>query len=136
MCALKTDCLSQICHNARPVPKGSGENYVKFIDADMNGKRSKLEYKYQLFLGSDEFAESILKRYGPFSSMKDINNTQLGFGRPSLNQIFNHGKMPKGARNQAIRTAYRNHKYPLKDIAKHLNMNPNYLCDIINRIET
>ena len=57
------------------------KNYVQFIESDMNGKRSKLEYKYQLFLGSDEFAESILKRYGPFSSMKGINNTQLGFGR-------------------------------------------------------
>jgi putative transposase len=116
--------------------KRARENYVKFIEADMNGKRSKLEYKYQLFLGSDEFAESILKRYGPFSSMKDINNTQLRFGRPALNQIFNDGKMPKDARNQAIRTAYRNHKYPLKDIAKHLNMNPNYLCDIIKTLGT
>lgn len=62
---------------------------MKFIEADMNGKRSKLEYKYQLFLGSDQFAEDILKRYGPFSSMKGINNTQLGFGRPSLDQFFN-----------------------------------------------
>ena len=112
------------------------ENYVKFIEADMNGKRSKLEYKYQLFLGSDEFAESILKRYGPFSSMTDINNTQLGFARPTLNQIFNQCKLSKESRNHAIRTAYREHKYPLKDIAEHLNMNPNYLCDIIKILET
>jgi putative transposase len=116
--------------------KRARNNYVKFIEADMNGKRSKLEYKYQLFLGSDEFAESILKRYGPFSSMKGINNTQLGFGRPSLDQLFKGERMPKDARNRVIHLAYRVHKYPLKDIATHLNMNPNYLCDILRRLET
>ena len=116
--------------------KRAQKNYVKFIESDMNGKRSKLEYKYQIFLGSDEFAESILKRYGPFSSMTDINNTQLGFARPTLNQIFNQCKLSKEIRNHAIRTAYREHKYPLKDIAEHLNMNPNYLCDIIKIQET
>jgi hypothetical protein len=68
--------------------------------------------------------------------MKGINNIQLGFGRPSLNQLFNGGKMPKEARNQAIRMAYREFKYPLKDIARYLNMNPNYLCDILRRLET
>ena len=116
--------------------KRARNNYVKFVEADMNGKRSKLEYKYQLFLGSDEFAESILKRYGPFSSMKGINNTQLGFGRPSLDQVLNGVRMPKEARNQAIRMAYREHKYALKDIAAHLKMNPNYLCEILRRLET
>ena len=85
---------------------------------------------------SDEFAESILKRYGPFSSMKGINNTQLGFGRPSLDQIFHGEKRPKEVRNQAILRAYREHKYNLKDIARHLNMNPNYLCDILKKLET
>ena len=116
--------------------KRASKNYTRFVEADMNGKRSKLEYKYQLFLGSDEFAESILKRYGPFSAMKGINNTQLGFGRPSLNQILNGGRMPKEARNQAIRMAYREHKYALKDIATHLKMNSNYLCEIIKKQET
>ena len=116
--------------------KRARNNYMNFVEADMNGKRSKLEYKYQLFLGSDEFAESILKRYGPFSSMTDINNTQLGFGRPTLNQIFYLCKLPKEIRNHGIRMAYREHKYPLKDIAAHLNMNPNYLCDIIKNQET
>ena len=116
--------------------KRARENYVKFIEADMNGKRSKLEYKYQLFLGSDEFAENILKRYGPFSTMTDVNNTQLGFGRPTLDEIFNGGKMSNEIRNQAIRRAYREHKYPLKIIAIHLNMNPNYLCNILKKMET
>jgi hypothetical protein len=111
-------------------------NYVKFVEADMNQKRSKLEYKYQIFLGSDEFAESILKRYGPFSSMKDINNTQLGLGRPTLDQLFNGGKLPKEIRNQTIRLAYRDHKYTLKTIANYLNMNPNYLCNILRKLET
>ncbi len=116
--------------------KRARENYVKFIEADMNGKRSKLEYKYQLFLGSDEFAENILKRYGPFSTMTDVNNTQLGFGRPTLDEIFYGGKMSNEIRNQAIRRAYREHKYPLKIIAIHLNMNPNYLCNILRKMET
>jgi len=116
--------------------KRARENYVNFIEADMNGKRSKLEYKYQLFLGSDEFAENILKRYGPFSTMTDVNNTQLGFGRPTLDEIFNGVKMSNEIRNQAIRRAYREHKYPLKIIAIHLNMNPNYLCNILKKMET
>jgi YesN/AraC family two-component response regulator len=116
--------------------KRARDNYVKFIEADMNGKRSKLEYKYQLFLGSDEFAESILKRYGPFSSMTDINNTQLGFARPTLEQLFNGVKMSKEIRNQTIRMAYREHKYTLKAIAEYLNMNPNYLCNILRKLET
>lgn len=115
--------------------KRAKNNYVKFVEADMNETRSKLEYKHQLFLESDEFAESIMKRYGPFSSMKGINNTQLASGRPALNQIFN-GELPKKERNLAIVTAYREYKFPLKDIAVHLGMNPNYLCDIINRSET
>jgi len=130
---LTTDWLMEIFGSDR---KRARKNYVKFVEADMNEKSSKLEYKYQIFLGSDEFAESILKRYGPFSSMTDINNTQLGFARPTLNQIFNQCKLPKEIRNHAIRTAYREHKYPLKDIAAHLNMNPNYLCDIIKNQET
>jgi len=116
--------------------KRARDNYVQFVEADMEEKRTKPEYKYQLFLGSDEFAESILKRYGPFSSMNGINNTQLGFGRPSLDQIFNEGKIPKKDRNKAIRRAYRELKYPLKEIARHLSMNPNYLCDIIKKLET
>jgi DNA-binding IscR family transcriptional regulator len=32
--------------------------------------------------------------------------------------------------------AYREFKYPLKEIARHLNMNPNYLCDILRKLET
>jgi hypothetical protein len=44
--------------------------------------------------------------------------------------------MPKEARNQAIRMAYRKFKYLLKDIARYLNMNPNYLCDILRRLKT
>jgi REP element-mobilizing transposase RayT len=112
------------------------EFYIKFIEADMNGKRSRLDYKYQIILGSEEFAVSILKRYGPFSSMKDISNTQLGLGRPSLDQIFNEGSISREMRNQAILKAYREYKFSLKDIANHLNMNPNYLCDILKRLET
>ncbi len=102
----------------------------------MNGQRSKLDYKYQLTLGSDEFAESILKRYGPFSSMKGINDTQLGFGRPSLEQIFNGEELSKDSRNKAILKSYRVYKFTLKDIAAQLDMNPNYLCEIIKRLET
>ena len=68
--------------------------------------------------------------------MKGINNTQLGFGRPSLDQVLNGERMPKEARNQAIRMAYREHKYALKDIATHLKMNPNYLCEILRKLET
>lgn len=116
--------------------KSAREIFVNFVEADMKEKRTKLEYKHQLVLGSDEYAESILKRYGPFSSLKDLNNTQLALGRPSLNQIFNDGKMSKKTRNKAIRTAYREYKFPLKDIAAHLNMNPNYLCNILRRLET
>jgi AraC-like DNA-binding protein len=68
--------------------------------------------------------------------MKGINNTQIGFGRPALDQIFNEGEIPKEVRNKAIGMAYREFKYPLKEIARHLNMNPNYLCDILKRLET
>lgn len=130
---LTTDWLLEIFGS--DVRRARG-NYVKFVEADMNEKRSKLEYKYQLFLGSDEFAESIMKRNGPFSSMKGINNIQLGFGRPSLEKLFNGVEMSKEVRNQAILKAYREHKFPLKDIAVHLKMNPNYLCDIIKSLET
>ena len=68
--------------------------------------------------------------------MKGINNTQLGFGRPALEQIFNGEKIPREARNQSILRAYREYKYTFRDIAAHLKMNPNYLCDIIKRLET
>jgi hypothetical protein len=41
---------------------------VKFIEADLKGQRTRLDYKYQILLGSDEFAEGILKplRTGSF----------------------------------------------------------------------
>ena len=130
---LTTDWLLEIFGS--DVRRARG-NYVKFVEADMKGKRSKIEYKYQLFPGSDDFAESILKRYGPFNSMKGINNTQLGVGRPSLEKLFNGVEMSKVIRNQAILKAYREHKFPLKDIVAHLKMNPNYLIGIINRLET
>ena len=44
--------------------KKARNNYVKFVEADMDGKGSKLEYKYQLFLGSDEFARLMGVRAG------------------------------------------------------------------------
>ena len=44
--------------------------------------------------------------------------------------------MPKKSRNNAILLAYREYKYTLKDIAKHLNMNPNYLCNVLKKMET
>jgi len=43
---------------------------------------------------------------------------------------------PKDERNQSILKAYREYKFPLKEIAAHLKMNPNYLCDILKRLET
>src|SRR5680860_106232 len=82
-----------------------------------------------------KYLESILKRYGPFNSMKNINNTQLGFGQPSLDEIFNEGEISKAARNLAILKAYGEHKYPLKNIANYLNMDPNYLCNILKKLE-
>lgn len=116
--------------------KKAKEQYVRFVEADMDEKRTKLEYNYQIFLGSDEFAEKILQRYGPFSSMTDINNTQMGFGRPSLEELFHGTLTSKETRNKMILTAYRKYRYPLKQIAKYHNMNPNYLCEIIRKTET
>jgi hypothetical protein len=116
--------------------KKARSNYIKFVEDDMNGNRSKLDYTYQIFLGSDKFAESIMKQYGPFSSMKGINNAQLRFGQPTLEQMFAGKELSREYRNEAILKAYREYKFPLKDIAALLGMNPNYLCDIIKRLET
>jgi len=65
---LTTDWLLEIFGSDIRRARG---NYVKFVEADMDGKRSKLEYKY-----------------------------------------------------------------PLKNIANYLNMDPNYLCSILKKLET
>ncbi|NOY87318.1 MAG: addiction module toxin RelE [Deltaproteobacteria bacterium] len=116
--------------------KKARENYVRFVEADMDGFRTKLDIRFQLFLGSDEFIKNILKQYGPMNQKTGINNTQLSTGRLPLAEVFSGMNGSRKLRNQAILQAYRTYKYPLKEIASHLSMNPNYLCQIIKALET
>ena len=108
--------------------------YTNFVEEGMTEDSNRLEYKCQIFLGSDTFIENVMKKFTPVSGFSDIPKKQIFAPKPSLPEILpDKHFLSHQERNRAIYNAYKTYGYTLKEIASYLGMNPNYLCRIINK---
>ena len=110
--------------------------YEDFVLAGINSESPLKEAKNQIFLGSDSFVQEVMKHAKESDEIKNVPREQKFAGRPVLDKIFDLKTLnSKKTRNTKIQHAYLNYGYTLRDIADHLNLNPNYLSSMLGKMK-
>ena len=116
--------------------KKARKMYEDFVLAGINSESPLKEAKNQIFLGSDSFVQEVMKHAKESDEIKNVPREQKFAGRPVLDKIFDLKTLhSKKTRNTKIQHAYLNYGYTLREIADHLNLNPNYLSFMLGKMK-
>jgi len=106
--------------------------YEDFVLAGIVMESPLLEAKNQIFLGSDSFIADAIQHVENADLLSDIPKVQKLAARPSLESIFETGSIiSKEIRNLKIKEAYEKHRYTLREIGQHLQLNADYLSRLL-----
>jgi len=126
---LETDFLLSHFSSSR---KKAQTMYEDFVLAGIVMESPLLEAKNQIFLGSDSFIADAIQHVENADLLSDIPKVQKLAARPSLESIFETGSIiSKEIRNLKIKEAYEKHRYTLREIGQHLQLNADYLSRLL-----
>jgi len=126
---LETDFLLSHFSSSR---KKAQTMYEDFVLAGIGMESPLLEAKNQIFLGSDSFIADAIQHVENADLLSDIPKVQKLAARPSLESIFETGSIiSKEIRNLKIKEAYEKHRYTLREIGQHLQLNADYLSRLL-----
>ena len=109
--------------------------YEEFVLAGIGGESPLKEAKNQIFMGSDSFVAEAMNYVRNTDSLSGIPKSQAMSARPSLELIFrNTGRSGKIARNALVWEAFQIHCYTLREIGRHLDLNPDYLSRLLAKM--
>jgi REP element-mobilizing transposase RayT len=122
---LETDFLLRHFSSSRRKAQMMYEDYVL---AGIGMQSPLLEARNQIFLGSDSFIAEAMQYTEGADLLSDIPKIQKLAARPALESIFETGSVTsKETRNLKIKEAYEKHRYTLREIGQHLQLNADYL---------
>ena len=105
--------------------------YRKFVERGITAESVWKELKGQVFLGDKDFVERT-KSAHTGKGLKEVPRTQRYASHPSLASLFSDAYASRSERNEAIRCAYFEHGYSLKEISDVLNLHYTTISKIIN----
>jgi len=106
--------------------------YEDFVLAGIGMESPLLEAKNQIFLGSDSFIAEAMQHTDSADKLSDIPKIQKLAARPTLINIFAKSSLAsKKIRNLKIVEAYEIHRYTLREIGQHLQLNSDYLSRLL-----
>lgn len=89
----------------------------------------------QVFLGSPQFAERMVRALPSAALSKEIPRIERLAGRPALSNLLPPLAMDREQRNSAIREAHLSHGYSLAEIARHLGPHYSTVSRIANAVD-
>jgi REP element-mobilizing transposase RayT len=109
--------------------------YESFVLAGNDTDSPFHEARNQIFMGSEEFVNEVLKNVQDRSLLQNIPRNQLLADRPGLKELF-RGKLngSNKNRNRQIRAAFEEHQYTLKEIGTFIGLHPDYLSRLLNQM--
>ena len=103
--------------------KTAQKRYKEFVTEGIQKESPWGELQGQILLGGEGFVEKFKDLLADQEQTKEIPRHQRYIGRPSLPEIFKHGKAEdKNRRNRNICKAHVKFGYTLKEIADHLKI--------------
>ena len=110
------------------------KRYAEFVQAGIGQASPWHEVKGQVFLGSDNFINTLTRKLNAHSTTKEIPRRQRLVHRPSLKMLM-AGADSKTARNEAMARAYLEHSYTLAEISRAVGLHYATISRIIKTRE-
>ncbi|MCX5834447.1 MAG: transposase [Deltaproteobacteria bacterium] len=111
--------------------------FADFVRAGTNLKKSPWEdLKGQIYLGDDDFVESISKHISGIGSLREVPRKQRFASRVALSWLFmGEAKTDRQKRNRAIYAAHVEQGYRLQEIGDFLDMHYASISRIVVQVE-
>jgi putative transposase len=104
-------------------PDRAGMRFQEFVRDGTNAPAPWSALQGQVFLGSQQFTERMIRALGPAPLSREIPRTDRFAARPALASLFHPCVVAdRERRNVLIREAHRSHAYSLAEIARHLGL--------------
>jgi len=114
-------------------PGRAGQRFQEFVRDGLNAPPPWSALHGQVFLGTQQFAERMIRARPPETVSREIPRTERFAGRPALASLFPPGVVAdRGRRNAAIRAAYRSNGYTLAEIARYLGLHYSTVSRVAN----
>ena len=112
-------------------PGRAGLRFQEFVRDGMDAPAPWSALQGQVFLGSEQFAQHMVRAAAPSAVSAEIPRAERFAGRPTLASLF-PPQLNREQRNGAIRHAHRQHGYSLAEIARHLGLHYSTVSRIAN----
>jgi REP element-mobilizing transposase RayT len=104
-------------------PDRAGLRFQEFVRDGIDAPAPWSALQGQVFLGSREFAERVVRGRAPATVSSEVRRTERFAGRPALATLFPPDlTAERERRNAAIRDAHSRYGYLLTEIARHLGL--------------
>jgi putative transposase len=111
----------------------AGLRFQEFVRDGVNAPAPWSALQGQVFLGSEQFAERMVRALEPAKLSTEVSRADRLAGRPSLGLLFPPGIADdRRRRNVAIMEAHAVHGHSLADIARHLGLHYSTVSRIAN----
>lgn len=111
--------------------KKAQKKYRRFVKEGANSLTPLLSVRSQIYLGSDDFIESIQKQMLKKRKKKTSKSQKRINMRPTLEDIFIGKQEDKTKRNKCIKKAHGKHGYSLKEIGCFLQLHYTTISKIL-----
>jgi len=108
----------------------ASQKYQGFVTDGLMSKSLWGDLKKQIYLGSDEFVNEILKKIDPQMNLVDIPKAQYQTERYSLQEI----ERKASTRNEGIQIAYKSGQFSLKEIGDYFGLHYSSISKIAKKL--
>ena len=113
--------------------KAASSLYQAFVLSGIKTESPLKAVKGQLFLGQENFIDTIKHLMSGKERLKEITREQRYVTRPALKEIFE--PKDKKSKDQAMYEAHQQYGHTLKDIAEYIGVHYTTVSKVIKRIE-
>ena len=113
--------------------KAASREYQAFVLSGIKTESPLKAVKGQLFIGQDNFIDTINHLIQGKENLKEITKKQRYVTKPPLNEIFE--PKDKKSKDQAMYEAHQQYGYTLKDIAEYIGVHYTTVSKVIKRID-
>jgi putative transposase len=106
------------------------QKYREFVADGIMSKSPWCDLKKQIYLGSDEFINEMLKKIDPQMNLIDIPKTQYETERYALKEI----EQKASTRNERIQVAYKSGQFSLKEIGDYFGLHYSSVSKIVKKL--
>ena len=118
-----------LCLFSQDVPTAI-QKYQEFVINGITTKSPWCELKKQIYLGTDEFVNEMLKKIDPQMNLIDIPKSQYGTEKYTLKEIVEK----TSTRNESIQVAYKSGQFSLNEIGDYFGLHYSSISKIVKKL--